>query len=175
MHALTILGYLQKLKRGLGLFFDAYFLCTFSIKMFLIYYSIIWPSFQTYFLLKISNNILIIFLILAFGDVIKFKIYLSLSSLAMVKIRGKERETKFWIFWEWQNLFRWNKKHFSHFSRDHHLVKKRKIADTSLKYTCLLHNLVRICFFLFGNEKLLFVSFNSKNKTKQKKYQKAIV
>ena len=36
MHALAILGYLRKLKRGMGLDFTAGFLHTFSIKMFLI-------------------------------------------------------------------------------------------------------------------------------------------
>ena len=35
LHAFTVLGYLQKLKRGLGLAFGAYFLHNFSIKTFL--------------------------------------------------------------------------------------------------------------------------------------------
>ena len=34
MHAMAVLGYLPKLKRGLGLAFDAHFLHYFSIKMF---------------------------------------------------------------------------------------------------------------------------------------------
>ena len=36
LHAMAVLGYLAKLKRGLGLAFGAHFLHDFSIKMFLI-------------------------------------------------------------------------------------------------------------------------------------------
>ena len=36
MHAIAVLGYLAKLKRGPGLAFDADFLNDFSVKVFLI-------------------------------------------------------------------------------------------------------------------------------------------
>ena len=36
MHAMAVLGYLPKLKGGLGLAFDAHFMHDFSIKMFFI-------------------------------------------------------------------------------------------------------------------------------------------
>ena len=56
--ACTVLGYLVKLKKDLGLAFSAHFLHDFSIKMFLIQYSINGQSFNvtTYFFLKISNK-----------------------------------------------------------------------------------------------------------------------
>ena len=55
---MAVLGYLAKLKRGLGLAFDVHFLHDFSIKMFLIQFSINGQSFNVtpYFFLKISNK-----------------------------------------------------------------------------------------------------------------------
>ena len=59
MHVMAVLGYLAKLKRGLGLVFGAHFLHGFSVKMFCIYFSINGQSFSVtpYFFLKISNKI----------------------------------------------------------------------------------------------------------------------
>ena len=56
---MAVLGHMAKLKRSLALAFSANFLHDFSIKMFLIYYSIDEQSFNVtpYFLLKISNKI----------------------------------------------------------------------------------------------------------------------
>ena len=55
---MAVLGYLTKLKRGLGLAFGAHFLYDFSIKLFLIQFSINGQSFSLtpYFFLKISNK-----------------------------------------------------------------------------------------------------------------------
>ena len=55
---MAVLGYLPKLKRGLGLAFGAHFLHDFSIKMFLIKFSINGQSFNVtpYFFLKLSNK-----------------------------------------------------------------------------------------------------------------------
>ena len=55
---MTVVGYLEKFKRDLGLAFGAHFLHDFSIKMFLIEYSISGQSFNAtpYFFLKISNK-----------------------------------------------------------------------------------------------------------------------
>ena len=52
---MALLGYLVKLKRGLGLAFGAHFLHDFYVKMFLIWYSINGQSFivTPYFFLKI--------------------------------------------------------------------------------------------------------------------------
>ena len=59
LNAMAVLGYLTKLKRGLGLAFGAHFLLDFSIKMFRIPYSIDGESFDvtTYFFLKISKKL----------------------------------------------------------------------------------------------------------------------
>ena len=56
---MAVLDYLAKLKRDLGLAFGAHFQHDFSIKMFLIEYSIDEQSFNAtpYFFLKISNKI----------------------------------------------------------------------------------------------------------------------
>ena len=58
---MVVLDYLAKLKRGLGLAFGAHFLHDFSIKIFLIQFSINGQSFNftPYFFLKISNNVLL--------------------------------------------------------------------------------------------------------------------
>ena len=55
---MAVLAYIAKLKRGLGLAFGAHFLHDFSIKMFLIKFSINGQSFNVthYFFLKISNK-----------------------------------------------------------------------------------------------------------------------
>ena len=55
---MAVLGYSAKLKRGLGLAFGALFLHDFSIKMFLMKFSINGQSFNAtpYFFLKISNK-----------------------------------------------------------------------------------------------------------------------
>ena len=55
---MAVLGYFAKLKRGLGLAFDVNLLHDFSIKMFLIQFSINGQSFNVtpYFFLKISNK-----------------------------------------------------------------------------------------------------------------------
>ena len=58
LHAMAVLGYLSKLKRGLGLAFGAHFLHDFSKDdvPYLILY--LWTKFQchTFFLLKISEK-----------------------------------------------------------------------------------------------------------------------
>ena len=55
---MAFLGYLPKLKRGLGIASGAHFLHDFPIKMFLIQYSINGQSFNAipFFLLKIPNK-----------------------------------------------------------------------------------------------------------------------
>ena len=57
---MAVLGYLEELKRDLGLIF-AHFQHDFSIKMFLFEYSINEQSFNVtpYFFLKISNKMLL--------------------------------------------------------------------------------------------------------------------
>ena len=56
---MAVLGYLPKLKWGLGLAFGEHFLHDFSIKMFFIYNSINGQTFNImlFFLPKISNKI----------------------------------------------------------------------------------------------------------------------
>ena len=89
MHAIAILGYLPKLRRGLGLAFGAHFLHEFSIKMLLISYSIIGQSLNviSFFLLKVSNKICYEVLIWTVDDVINLKIYLQSK-------RGEDGNTK---------------------------------------------------------------------------------
>ena len=93
LHKLTVLVCLPKLEKDLGLAFGAYFLHTISIKIFLIWYSINWHSCQTYFLLKISNNLLLNSYL---GNCWCHKIYPS-SSWTMTG-RKKERKREIQIF-----------------------------------------------------------------------------
>ena len=55
---MAVLGYLAKLERGLGRAFGAHFLYGFSLKMFLIQFSINGQSFSVtpYFFLRMSNK-----------------------------------------------------------------------------------------------------------------------
>ena len=45
--------------------------------------------------------------------------------------RDEDRDTKNWFSWEWKELLRWNKKHFSYFFKEYCFVKKK---DTSFKF-----------------------------------------
>ena len=47
--------------------------------------------------------------------------------------KGEDGNTNIWICRERKELFRWNKKQFSWLFKGYHLVKKRKIADSSLR------------------------------------------
>ena len=89
---MAVLGYIAKLKRSLGLAFGAHFLHDFSIKMFLILYSINGQSLP-FFLLKISNKMLLNSYLESW-DVIDFKIFLGSTSKAMAdkeKKRGRQK------------------------------------------------------------------------------------
>ena len=55
LHAMTVLGYLAKLKRGLGLAFGAHFLHDFSIKMSMSYL-ISLSRYQTKFVIKFLSR-----------------------------------------------------------------------------------------------------------------------
>ena len=78
---MAVLGYLVKLKRGLGWAFGAHFLHDFSVKMLLIQFSINGQnvSVTPYFFLKVSNKMCSY-----------FKIFLGLISKAVAD-RGKKR------------------------------------------------------------------------------------
>ena len=78
---MAILGYLAKLKRGLGRAFGAHFLDDFSVKMLLIQFSINGQNFSVtpYFFLKVSNKMWSY-----------FKIFLGLTSKAVAD-KGKKR------------------------------------------------------------------------------------
>ena len=92
LHAMAVLVYLPKLKRSLGLGLDAYFLHDFSIKMFLIEYSIYGQSFNVIpsFLLRISNKVLLSSYLDNWWRH-NFKIYLQSSSNAKPTARKNGR------------------------------------------------------------------------------------
>ena len=58
------------------------------------------------------------------------------------KCRKEGKNTKTWIFQEWKELFRWNKKHFPEFLKSLLLVKNKKIVEASFKFCSI------ICFGL---------------------------
>ena len=88
---MAVLGYLAKLKKGLGLAFSAHFLHDFTIKMFLIQLSVNGQSFivTLYFFLKISNKMCYEVLIQTVDD-INFKISLGSTSKAMADREKKK-------------------------------------------------------------------------------------
>ena len=123
---MAALGYLARLKRGLGLAFGTHLLHDFSLKMFLIWYCINGQSCPTLFL---SQDIKQTGLLSSYFDIINFKIFLGSTSKAMAD-RGKKREdenTKIWIPRERKELFRWNKKHLSQYLKGYHLVKNKNL------------------------------------------------
>ena len=91
------------LDKGLGMVSSVYFVYNFSRNMFLMLYSINWPSFIVWLplLLEILGNI----------------------SDQAVFIHAQKLKTKTEISWEWNELLRWNKKHFSSFSKGFQLSK----------------------------------------------------
>ena len=117
MHAIAVLGYLAKLKRGLGIAFGAYFLHDFSINMF---------GINTLSMEKVSMSHLISFSRYETKCVIKF-LFRELMTAKTLRfplnqplkqwLTGKKKAeweiTKIWISGERKELFRWNKKHFS--------------------------------------------------------------
>ena len=91
------------LDKGLGMVSSVYFVYNFSRNMFLMLYFINWPSFIVWLplLLEILGNI----------------------SDQAVFIHAQKLKTKTEISWEWNELLRWNKKHFSSFSKGFQLSK----------------------------------------------------
>ena len=95
---MPVLGYLPKLKKGLGLAFGAHFLhdsARFQ-KCFLVNtLSMDKVSISYLFLLRISNKMCYQVLILTIDDVINFKIYLQSSSKAMTDRKKKTGGQKY--------------------------------------------------------------------------------
>ena len=91
------------LDKGLEMVSSVYFVYNFSPNMFLMLYSINWPSFIVWLplLLEILGNI----------------------SDQAVFIHAQKLKTKTETSWEWNELLRWNKKHFSSFLKGFQLSK----------------------------------------------------
>ena len=131
----VLLANIAKLKRGLGPAFGAHFLHDFSIKMFFIWYSYNGQNFNVtpYFVLKISSKMCYLVLTYTVDGIINFKILFGSTAKAMAdreKTRGRWN-TKTWISPEQKELFRWNKKHFSYFSKGYHLVINKNLIKNS--------------------------------------------
>ena len=122
---MAVLGYLEKLKRDLGLPFGAHFQHDFSTKMFLIEHSINGQSFHVtpYFFLIISNKMCCFSLDRWWHNKLRFFLNQPVKQWLAGRKRGEDKNTQIWISQERKELFRWNKKHFSKFLKDYHLVK----------------------------------------------------
>ena len=107
---MAVLGYLEKLKRGLGLAFGADFLHNFCIKFW-----IKCSVFNTLSIDKVSISHLISFSRYQTQFVIKslFRQMMTSQTLRLFLKGGEGEFTKVWISQEQKELFRWNKKHFS--------------------------------------------------------------
>ena len=134
MHAIAVLVYIAKLKRGLALAVDAHFLHDFSIKMFLIWYSYNGQSSNVtpYFLRKISKCVIRLLLPqLMMSWILRFFLDQPLKEWLTGRKRGKDKNTKTWISRERKDLFRGNKKHFSNFLKGYHLAKNKNLIKNS--------------------------------------------
>ena len=107
---MAVLGYLEKLKRGLGLAFGADFLHDFCIK-----FCIKCSVFNTLSIDKVSMSRLISFSRYQTQCVIKslFRQMMTSQTLRLFLKGGEDEFTKVWISQERKELSRWNKKHFS--------------------------------------------------------------
>ena len=119
-------GLFIKMNRGSGTTFWCTFSAYFFLKNFLILSSINWPSFniRPFFLLKISNNE---FLNSCLANRWRHKLWLILDHLLgngwQEEKNGKEIQKFEYLEME-KSFFKGNKKHFSHFVKGYHLVKK---------------------------------------------------
>ena len=87
---MSVLGYLVKLKRGMGLTFGAHFLHDFYIN----------------YIIKL------LFRQMMTSKTLRFFLNQPLNELLTGKKRGEDENTEIWISPEQTELFRWNKKHF---------------------------------------------------------------
>ena len=135
MHATAVLGYLPKLKRGLGLASEAHFLHDFPIKIFLIQYSINRQSFNviTFCFSRYQTKCFIKFLFIQLMTSYTLRLIFNqpLKQWSTGRERGEEGNTKIWISREQKELCRWNKKHFSWNLKGYHLVRKTNLIKNS--------------------------------------------
>ena len=101
------------LQKGLGIVSPSHFVNDFSRKMFLILYSINWPSLIVWlaFLLEMFGNACIAIVCFPCCDVIILKLILSFYQF--VFLHDQKIKTNSEITLERKKLFRWIKKHFS--------------------------------------------------------------
>ena len=115
LHAMTVLGYLPKLKEGLGLAFGAHFLYDFFHKnvFYLILYQ--WAKFQCHAFPRYQTIYVIefIFTQLMMSQTIRFMLDQPLRQWLTGRKKGEDGNTKIWVSRERKELFRWNKKRFS--------------------------------------------------------------
>ena len=97
---MAVLGYLPKIKRCPGTAFGAYFLHDFSIKVFLIQYSINWPSFDVipFSFSKYQTSVIkLLFRQLVMSQTLKFMFNHILKQLLTGKKGGQDKNIKIWI------------------------------------------------------------------------------
>ena len=135
LRPMAVLGYLAKLKKGLGLAFCAHFLHNFFCKnaLYLIFYQ--WTKFQfhTFFLSQDIKQNVIKFLFRQLMTLYTLLFFLGqpLKYWLTGEERGEDENTKIWISQERKELFRWNKKHLSKFLKGYHLVKNKNLIENS--------------------------------------------
>ena len=126
---MAVLGYLPKLKRGLGLAFGAHFLFDFSINNTLsmdkvsMSYLFSFSRYQTKCVIKF------LFRQMMTSQSLRFIFHHSLKHWLTGRKRWQDGNTKTWISQEWKELFRWNKKHFSKFLKCYHLMNQSSISQ----------------------------------------------
>ena len=117
----------SKMKKGSGTSFRCTFPAWFFHKNipYLILYQ--WAKFQchTLFLSRdIKQNVLSFYLDSSWCHKLWDSSWVNLKKWLTREKIGEDKNTKDWISREQKEIFRWNKKHFSRFLKDYHLVKK---------------------------------------------------
>ena len=119
-------GLFRKIKKGSG----ATFWCTFSAWFFyknVPYWTLYqWTKFPCHTLFlshNIKQNVLCFSLDRWWHNKLRFFLNQPVKQWLAGRKRGEDKNTQIWISQERKELFRWNKKHFSKFLKDYHLVK----------------------------------------------------
>ena len=117
----------QKAKKGLELVLLPHFLHNYLRKIFLLIYSTTWLNVMVWLslLCEILGNVCIVIVCWPGCDVLNFEINL----ICLIKpffLHDQKLKTKMSVSWEWKDLLRSNKKHFSSFLNGFHWRKKRE-------------------------------------------------
>ena len=121
------------LDKGLGIVSLVHFVYDFWTEMFLMLYSINWP--KSHFIVFFRYWAICVFWNMD-GFIFVFCMDFEINFIFLIKLfflHDQEVMTKTSISWEWKELLRWNKKHFSSFLKGFQLLNCLRPQSALLK------------------------------------------